>query len=302
MLERLRQGLKTFTEKITTKSISEKKVDEALWDLKVQLVSSDVALHVADKISDEVKQKLVGLKVGLLENVAAIVKTSLNSAIEAVLSVNITQKINLLEKIQSKKNKPYIIALVGVNGVGKTLTAAKIAYLLKNKGVSCVLAASDTFRAGSIEQLEKHAVKLDIKLVKQNYGSDAAAVAYDAVNYARSRKIDVVIIDTAGRVQTDKNLMDEVRKIIRVAEPDLKIFVGDALAGNDVLRQAEEFNNSLKIDGSILTKVDADVKGGAALSISYVTNKPILYIGVGGDYEDLQEFDTRKFIELIMPA
>ncbi len=301
MLDKIKQGLKKFVEIVSTKTITEKKVEDALWELKLQLISSDVSVIVADKISEEVKKSLVGAKIGLLEDVKEIIKKSLRKAIEDVLQVNITSKIDLIDEIKNKKNKPYIIALVGVNGVGKTLTAAKIAYLLKNKGLNCILAASDTFRAGSIEQLEKHANNLNVKVIKQGYGSDAAAVAYDAVNYARARNIDAVIIDTAGRVQTDKNLMEEVKKIVRVVEPDLKIFIGDALTGNDMLRQAEEFNNSLRIDGSILTKVDADVKGGAALSISYVTKKPILFIGVGGGYQDLEEFDVNKFIEILMP-
>jgi len=301
MLDKIKQGLRKFVEIVTTKSISERKIEEALWELKLQLISSDVSVIVADKIAEDVKKALIGLKVGLLENVKIIVKNALRKAVEEVLSINKISKIDLINEIKSKKDKPFIIALVGVNGVGKTLTGAKIGYMLKNNGLSCVFAASDTFRAGSIEQLEQHADKLNIKVIKQNYGSDAAAVAYDAVNYAKSKKIDAVIIDTAGRVQTDKNLMEEVKKIIRVVDPDLKIFIGDALTGNDALRQAEEFNNCLKIDGSILTKVDADVKGGSALSISYVTKRPILYIGVGGEYKDLEEFDTNKFIDMIIP-
>ncbi len=301
MLDKIKQGLKKFLEIVSTKTITERKVDDALWELKLQLIGSDVSVIVADKISEEVKKNLVGVKIGLLENINEIVKNSLRKAVEDVLRVNINEKIDLISEIKNKKNKPYIIALVGVNGVGKTLTAAKIAFLLKNKGLNCILAASDTFRAGSIEQLEKHANNLNIKVIKQGYGSDAAAVAYDAVNYARARNIDAVIIDTAGRVQTDKNLMEEVKKIIRVVEPDLKIFVGDALTGNDMLRQAEEFNNNLGLDGAILTKVDADIKGGAALSISYITKKPILFIGVGGEYKDLEEFNVEKFIEMLMP-
>ncbi|MEM2110124.1 MAG: signal recognition particle-docking protein FtsY [Candidatus Odinarchaeota archaeon] len=301
MLDKIKQGLRKFVEIVTTKSISERKIEEALWELKLQLISSDVSVTVADKIAEDVKKALIGLKIGLLEDVKIIVKNALRKAVEDVLSINKINKIDLINEIKSKREKPFIIALVGVNGVGKTLTGAKIGYMLKNNGLSCVFAASDTFRAGSIEQLEQHADKLNIKVIKQGYGSDAAAVAYDAVNYAKSKKIDAVIIDTAGRVQTDMNLMEEVKKIIRVVEPDLKIFIGDALTGNDALRQAEEFNNSLRIDCSILTKVDADVKGGSALSISYVTKRPILYIGVGGEYKDLEEFDTNKFIDMIIP-
>jgi fused signal recognition particle receptor len=301
MLERLKQGLKKFSEKITTKALTEKKIDQALWDLKVQLISNDVALGVADKISEEITNKLVGQRIGILEDSKKIVKKALDEAIRSVLAVNIEDKINLINEIKSKKNPPYVIALVGVNGVGKTLTVAKIGYFLKKNNITSIFAASDTFRAGSIEQLEKHGNRLDIHVIKQNYGSDPAAVAFDAVNFARAKNIEVVLIDTAGRVQTNKNLMEEIKKIIRISEPDLTIFIGDALAGNDVFRQAEDFQSAIEIDGSILTKVDADIKGGAALSISYITKKPIIFIGVGGEYKHLEEFNPDKFINLILP-
>ncbi|MHA1410384.1 MAG: signal recognition particle-docking protein FtsY [Candidatus Odinarchaeia archaeon] len=301
MLEKLKQGFKKFTEKLTTKELTEKKIEEALWDLKVQLISNDVAVEVADKIAEDITSKLTGKRIGLLEKTSKIVEEALKDAINNVLSINTTEKMNLVKKIKERKEKPYVIALIGVNGVGKTLTVAKLGYFLKKKGITTVFAASDTFRAGSIEQLEKHADKLDVRVIKQKYGADPAAVAYDAVNYARAKNIDSVIIDTSGRVQTDKNLMEEVKKIIRIAEPDLTIFIGDSLAGNDVFRQVKEFQNTVQIDGSILTKVDADVKGGAALSISYITKKPILFIGVGGEYKDLEEFKPDKFIKLLLP-
>ncbi|MHA1835530.1 MAG: signal recognition particle-docking protein FtsY, partial [Candidatus Odinarchaeia archaeon] len=272
-----------------------------LWDLKVQLISNDVAVEVAEKIADEIKNRLVGTRIKLLEDSSKIVREALKDAIKEVLTISSENKIDLLNVIKNKKNKPFIICLVGINGVGKTLTVAKLGYYFKQNGLTSVFAASDTFRAGSIEQLQKHADKLDIRLIKQKYGSDAAAVAFDAINYARARDIDVVIIDTAGRVQTDKNLMEEVKKIIRVSEPDLTIFIGDALAGNDVIKQAEEFQRSVDVDASILTKVDADEKGGTSLSLSYITQKPILFIGVGGNYSDLEEFNTEKFLSMILP-
>ena len=185
--------------------------------------------------------------------------------------------------------------LVGVNGTGKTTTLAKIGHLLKNNGYSVVIAAADTYRAGSIEQLQKHADNLGIRVIKQNYGSDAAAVAFDAVAHAKAKHTDVVLIDTAGRMQSNKNLINEMKKIARVAEPDLKIFIGDALAGNDVLSQAKEFHEAIEIDGAILTKVDADPSGGAALSITYVTGRPIIYIGTGQTYADLKKFEPEWF-------
>ncbi len=299
MLEKLRDALKNFTEKITKKTLTEKRLKDALWDLKLALLSSDVALPVAEKIAEDVKKSLLGQKIGLIENTKKIVANAIKNAIIGILTSK--EEIDLFKIVEEKRKQkePTVIIFVGFNGTGKTTTIAKLAYLLKKKGYSVVLAASDTFRAGSIEQLEEHAKRLGVKVIKHKYGSDAAAVAFDAINHAKAKGIDVVLIDTAGRAQTDKNLMDEMRKIVRVTEPDLVIFVGDALAGNDALVQAEKFNEAVEISGSILTKVDADVKGGAALSISYITGKPILFIGVGQKYEDLKPFDPKWFTEKI---
>ncbi|MCP8321916.1 MAG: signal recognition particle-docking protein FtsY, partial [archaeon] len=203
-----------------------------------------------------------------------------------------------LEMIKEKKatGEPFIILFLGVNGTGKTTTIAKFANLLKKSGFSVILACSDTHRAGAIEQLTQHAERLSVKAITQKYGADPAAVARDAVLHAKSRRIDVVLIDTAGRMQTSRNLMEEMSKITRVVNPDLKIFVGDALAGNDAISQAKEFQEFTNFDAAILTKVDADVKGGAALSIAYVTGKPIIYIGTGQSYDDLAQFNVDSFI------
>ena len=186
---------------------------------------------------------------------------------------------------------------VGVNGTGKTTAIARIVHRLKGMNKSSVIAASDTFRAGAIEQLEKHAARLGVKLIKHKAGSDPAAIAYDAVEHAKARKKDVVLIDTAGRMQTNINLMDEMKKIKRVAKPDMIIFVGDSLAGNDAIDQAIKFNEAVEIDAAILTKIDADAKGGAALSIAHAVGKPILFVGIGQDYEDLVPFDPEWMVE-----
>jgi fused signal recognition particle receptor len=188
---------------------------------------------------------------------------------------------------------------VGINGTGKTMTLAKLANMFKKKGYSCVLAAADTFRAGSIEQLEKHGQALGVRVIKHKYGADAAAVAWDAVEHARAQHMNIVLIDTAGRMQTNKNLLDEMEKIYRVVKPDLVLFVGDALAGNDAVEQAEKFNNKVPLNGTILTKVDADVKGGAAISISYVTKKPMIFVGVGQKYQDIEPFELDWFIDKV---
>jgi fused signal recognition particle receptor len=210
-------------------------------------------------------------------------------------------KIDILSKIASKKNspEPYIILFVGINGTGKTTTLAKIAHMLQKSKFSLVVAAADTFRAGAIEQLKEHTDRLKLKLVAQNYGSDPAAVARDAVLYAKSHKIDCVLVDTAGRMQTSKNLMDQIEKITKVVNPDFKIFVGDSLAGNDTVNQAKEFHEHTKFDAAILTKSDADARGGAALSIVKVTSTPVIYLGIGQEYDDLKPFDKELFLETV---
>jgi fused signal recognition particle receptor len=192
---------------------------------------------------------------------------------------------------KAKEKKPLVICFVGINGSGKTTTIAKMVKFFQNNGMSCVMAASDTFRAAAIDQLQKHSDNLGVKLIKHDYGSDAAAVAFDAVKHAESKNIDIVLIDTAGRMHSNVNLMEEMEKIIRVAKPDLKIFVGESITGNDCTEQAQKFNESIGIDGIVLSKADVDEKGGAAISVSHVTGKPILYLGIGQNYEDLKEFD-----------
>jgi len=205
----------------------------------------------------------------------------------------------LIEEIENKKEKPYIIAFFGINGSGKTTTIAKLASMLKEMKISCVLAASDTFRAASIEQLQHNADKIGVKLIKHGYGSDPAAVAFDAIKHAKAKNIDVVLIDTAGRMHSNQNLIDELKKITRVTKPDLKIFVGESIAGNDCVEQAKTFNDAVGIDGIILAKADIDEKGGAAVSVSYVTKKPILYLGTGQKYGDLEPFNKEKIMNSI---
>jgi fused signal recognition particle receptor len=189
---------------------------------------------------------------------------------------------------------------VGINGTGKTTTIAKVAQFFSDKRYSVLLACADTYRAGSIEQLEEHAKRLGLRVIKSNYGGDPAAVAFDAVNHAKAHGINVVLIDTAGRMQTNQNLMNELVKIKRVIGPDLTVLTVDSLIGNDAVMQAEEFNNSVGIDATILTKVDADVKGGSALSVTYVTQKPILFIGVGQAYKDLEVFNPEEFVNMVL--
>ena len=298
MFDKLRTAFSSAAKSFSEKELKEKDIDEILFQLEISLMESDVATEVIDSIKSDLKQKIIGSKVNKNE-IENFVKNSLIQSISNLFEAS--KSINIMELIQAKKDsiEPYIILFVGINGTGKTTTLIKIAHLLQKSKFSVVVAAADTFRAGAIEQLKEHTNRLNLKLVAQNYGSDPAAVARDAVLYARSHKIDCVLIDTAGRMQTSKNLMDQISKINNVIKPDFKIFVGDSLAGNDTVNQAREFYKYTKFDGSILTKSDADARGGAALSIVKVTSTPILYVGVGQEYDDLEEFNKDSFLKTV---
>ena len=298
MFENLRDAFSSAAKSLGERELKEKDIEDVLFQLEISLMESDVATEVIDSIKSDLKKKLIGTKVNKKE-IEKFVKQSLVQSISSLFDS--VGKIDLLSKIASKKNssEPYIIMFVGINGTGKTTTLAKLAYLLQKSKFSVVVAAADTFRAGAIEQLKEHTSRLNLKIVAQNYGSDPAAVARDAVLYAKSHKIDCVLVDTAGRMQTSKNLMDQIEKITKVVNPDFKIFVGDSLAGNDAVNQAKEFHKHTKFDAAILTKSDADARGGAALSIVKVTSTPVLYVGVGQEYKDLKTFDKELFLETV---
>ncbi|UCE57806.1 MAG: signal recognition particle-docking protein FtsY [Candidatus Bathyarchaeota archaeon] len=300
MFERLRKGLSGVVSKIVTTELKTEKLRPILENFKLNLIENDVAVPVADYICGEMETRLAGVQVKRLEDRKEIVKTNLKEILLQTLTTK--EEINLLERVARKREKgePYSILFVGINGTGKTTSIAKIAKFFMKRGYSVVLACSDTYRAGSIEQLEEHAKKLGVRMIRHKYGADPAAVAYDTMSHAKARGINVVLIDTAGRLQTNRNLMGELGKIKRVINPDLTILTVDALTGNDAVLQAEEFHKSVGIDGTILTKVDADVKGGAALSVTYVTRKPVVFVGIGQTYEDLQDFDPERFTQLIL--
>lgn len=300
MFEKLKAGLSNLVGKITTTELKTKQLQPVLSDFKLSLLENDVAFPVAERICDEMGKRLDGVEVKRLDDRKEIVKKNLGEVMLEIL--NTGKQVDLLKMTDEKreKGKPLVIAFVGINGTGKTTSIAKIAKLFMKKGYTTVLAGSDTYRAGSIEQLEEHSKRLGLRMIKHKYGADPAAVAFDAIKHAEAHGINVVLIDTAGRIQTDKNLMNELAKVKRVVNPDLTLLVVDALTGNDAVMQAEEFNTSIGIDGTILTKVDADAKGGSALSVSYVTGKPILFIGVGQAYEDLQPFKPEQFTQMIL--
>lgn len=264
-------------------------------------MENDVAQEIVDKLTSKIKNEIQNLKLERSEDSEQVITTKLYSFLsDLFLSTN--NKTDIIQSILEKKRSkagPYSIIFLGINGTGKTTTVAKFCKLLRDHGVSVVLAAADTHRAGAIEQITHHGDNLNVKVITQRYGADPSAVARDALEHARKNYIDAVLIDTAGRMQTSKNLMEEVSKIIRVIKPDMKIFVGDSLAGNDTVNQAREFFEYTNYDGSILTKSDADSKGGAAISIAYLTHKPILYLGVGQGYDDLAEFDYDAFLDSI---
>jgi len=300
VFEKLREGLSGLVNKVVATELKAEDLRPILQDLKLTLVENDVAFSVADHICEAIGKQLEGIRVRRLEDRRKIVKETLRKVLSDTLTTN--EKIDLVEVVERKRKlkKPCVIVFVGIHGTGKTTTIAKTARFFMKRRYSVVLACSDTYRAGSIEQLEEHAKRLGVRTIKHQYGADAAAVAFDAVRYAEARGINAVLIDTAGRMQTNLNLMREMEKIVRVIKPDMVLFVGDALTGNDAVAQAQEFDKFVHISASILTKVDADAKGGAAISITHVTNKPIIFLGTGQGYEDVETFKPEFLINRIL--
>lgn len=291
---------KNFLQKITSKlskvKISKEEFEIYGEDLKILLLENNVAYEVAEKIINELEKRIVGREL-LKKEVEGEIRDILGEIIKEILiePYNVAEKI--MEKNLKEEKEPYVILFVGINGTGKTTTIAKIADYLKKKNISSVIAAADTFRAASIEQLKKHGERLNIKIISQQYGADPAAVGFDAIHYAKKNSIKTVLIDTAGRMHTAKNLMKEIEKISKVCKPDLKLFIGESITGNDSVEQAKSFNWAIGIDGIILTKADVDEKGGTALSVGYVTKKPILFLGTGQEYSAIEVFNKEKFLK-----
>ncbi len=283
-----------FSEK--GKKLKEKKMEDIFWDLEIGLLESDVALPVVEDIKTALLEEIIGLKITKGLDASLAVELALKNAMRKVLTFSHFD----FEKYLREQPKPITLMFVGVNGTGKTTAIARMIYYLKKRKITSVVAAADTFRAGAIEQMEIHCTKLGVRMIKHQAGSDPAAVAFDAVEHAKARNKDVVLIDTAGRMQTNVNLMAEMKKIKRVSNPDLVIFVGDSLAGNDAVIQAEKFHEAVGLDGVILTKIDADAKGGAALSIAHTLHKPVLFIGVGQGYKDFIPFDPDWLISKLL--
>ena len=282
-------------ERISIIKISEREFEIYQEELEMLLLENNVALEVAEKIIQDLKEKIVG-KEFLKKEAEAEIKEAFKEIIREILVTppNLAEQIK--EKNSDQSREPYVILFCGINGSGKTTTIAKVAENLKSKRISCVIAAADTFRAASIEQIKEHGEKIGVKVISHEYGSDPASVGFDAINYAKKNFLNCVLIDTAGRMHTQKNLLREMEKIVKVCKPDEKIFVGESITGNDAIEQIRSFDWAIGIDGIILTKADIDEKGGTALSVGYVTKKPILYLGTGQAYDKIEIFDKEMFI------
>jgi len=296
LFDKLRAQFSNFYDRVTKTELQGKDLDRVLDEFQLSLVENDVAVSVADYVATELKEKLKDVQFARFSDPRGRVKAILSDVLLSVLDR--AGRLDIFELVEEKKKAgvPAIIVFVGINGTGKTTSIAKLAHILQRKGRTSILAASDTYRSGSIEQLEEHARRIGVRLIKHQYGADPAAVAFDAVNYARAHGINAVLIDTAGRMQTNQNLLEEMRKIVRVTKPDLTILVVDALTGNDAVEQGKVFSQAVKIDGIILAKLDADVKGGNAISLSYIMGRPVTLVGTGQGYDDLEPFQPQTIV------
>jgi fused signal recognition particle receptor len=300
MFERLRSSFNGLVQRISQKGLSDKDISQILDEFLLVLAQNDVAYSVAQKICDSLREKLKDVEVRRFSNSSEPARAALREVLLELLRGSGQESFFKVLDEQRTNHQPATVLFVGVNGTGKTSSIAKIGYLLQRKDFSIVIAAADTYRTGSIEQIEEHARRIGVKTISHAYGGDAAAVAFDAVNYANAHGINVVLIDTAGRMQTNKNLLEEMKKIARVAKPTLTILVADALTGNDAVEQAQKFSEAVHIDGVILTKLDADAKGGSSISMAAVIGKPILFATIGQSYEDLVSFEPDQMVQKIL--
>ncbi|MEM7815790.1 MAG: signal recognition particle-docking protein FtsY [Candidatus Aenigmatarchaeota archaeon] len=297
--KKLKPGIASkVKEKVTTREISESDIDRFFEENEAGLLEANVALEVVDFLRKSLKEKLLG-KSAKRFGASDFVRQAFEESLLEVVNQGEVNLDSLIKKARSD-GRPACLVFLGFNGSGKTTSIAKLANYLKEKGHTPVIAAADTFRAASIEQLEHHGEKLGVKVIKHQYGADSAAVVFDAVKFARSRGYDVVLADTAGRSHTDKNLMDELSKVIRVNKPDLRVLVVDSLTGNDAVEQAKTFEKGAGVDAVVMTKTDVNQKGGAILSVCYAIKKPVLFLGTGQGYGDIEIFEPKKFVKEIL--
>jgi fused signal recognition particle receptor len=268
-----------------------KVLDDLLEELEWMLLESDISSEAVTSVLDALRKSLIGARLRRGAELAKVLEAALKRALRNLLSAGYWDFDASIQSFLDQGDSPVVVMLVGVNGTGKTTTAAKIAHRLQSNGHSVIAAAGDTFRAGAIQQLESHCENLGIRCISSQRGGDAAAIARDAIESAKAKNIDVVLVDTAGRMQNKTNLMKELEKVRRVANPHLVLFVGDALAGNDAVDQAKMFQEMMRFDGAVLSKMDTDAKGGAGLSIAFATGRPIVFAGIGQGYDDLLQFD-----------
>ena len=272
-------------------------LDTLLEELEWVLLESDISSDAVTAIIDALRNTLVGARLRKGADLSKVLEASLKRALNNLLSAGYWDFDATVQSYVDKGDLPVVIMMVGVNGTGKTTTAAKIAHRLQSRGLSVIAAAGDTFRAGAIQQLESHCKTLGIRCISSQRGGDAAAVIRDAIDSAKAKNIDVVLVDTAGRMHNKTNLMKELNKVRRIANPHLTLFVGDALAGNDAVDQAKMFQEIMKFDGAVLTKMDTDAKGGAGLSIAFATGRPIVFAGTGQGYDDLLQFEPNWLLD-----
>ncbi|MEM0453415.1 MAG: signal recognition particle-docking protein FtsY [Sulfolobales archaeon] len=292
------EAIGKLSEAVSTKELSYEEFEELFHEFEVSLLEADVAYDIVQLVKKSLADEIVGNKISRFSDPSEHVRSVFIKTLRELLDKGVYNG-DFISEIKASP-KPYIIVFMGVNGVGKTTTIAKVAYLLKSNGISSVVVASDTFRAGAQEQLELHSSRLGIPFIGGKYRSDPAAVAKDGVMFATKNRIDVTLIDTAGRMHTDVDLMNEVKKVIKVVKPNMKILILDALTGNDAVNQATWFDSQVGVDAVILTKADADVKGGSALSIIMSLGKPILYLGVGQRYEDLIQYNSEILLKRML--
>lgn len=296
LFESLRAKLSELSHRLSSHRLDERSISTILEGFKMALIEGGVAYDVAEELCSGILKRMDGLEVPRLKSKEEAVKEVFRESLREVLSGAAITDLPRLIRSRTSMGKPFVMVFMGINGVGKTTSMAKVAWLLQREGFSVVMACSDTFRTGALEQLMEHGRRLGVKVIRHKYGSDAAAVAFDAINYAKAHGINVVLVDTAGRVHTDRNLMEEMSKVVRVAMPDLKVLVLDALTGNDAVEQCRTFNEEVGVDAVFLSKLDADEKGGVAFSVLATLGKPILFIGTGQKYEDIMEFDPDLLI------
>lgn len=302
-----RKGVNDFLEKISTYEINEKNIQRAIREFELLLISNDVSLNVAKEISKQLTVKMLGKRAKRFSDLSNMIPVFAKPILIDIISSD--NPIDLVEQLknhrktsaQTSTKQPLVFLFLGINGTGKTTTIAKLSHLFKKEGFQIILAASDTFRSGAQEQLKIHAERIGVKLITGKYGSDSAAVAYDAIAHAKAKYADAVLIDTSGRMAVNKDLMQEMKKIHRVSKPDHTILVVDALAGNDATEQAKDFHKEIPLSGIILAKMDADARGGALISVTYATGGvPILYLGTGQKYKNLEPFHPKKYVDKLM--